>query len=131
MVRFEYRHFAFIGPESTQAAEAAECANEQGQFWQFHETIFANQRGENLGAFRDVALKAFAAALGLDEAEFERCLDSGRYRSVVQLDVQEARRRGVQSTPTIFINDQMVQGALPFEQFQALIEAELAALPTP
>jgi len=131
LVRFEYRHFPFIGPESIQAAAAVECANEQGQFWQFHDTIFANQRGENQGAFHEVALKAFAAELDLDEAEFESCLDSERYDSIVQADLQEARERGVGSTPTVFINGQIVEGLATFERYQSLIEAELAALQTP
>jgi len=126
-VRFEYKHFAVIGMESIRAAEASECANEQGMFWQYHDTLFANQRGENQGAFRDAALKAFAAELGLDQAAFNECLDSGRYRDLVQAELNEGRSRGVQATPTIFINGRKIEGALPFAEFQAVIEAELSS----
>ncbi len=131
LVRFEYKHFAFIGEESIRAAEASECANEQGQFWQYHDTLFLNQGGTNQGAYRDIALKAFAASLGLDEDEFDRCLDSRRFRDLVRAETQEGDSRGVDSTPTILINDQMIQGALAFAQYQSIIEAELTRLSAP
>ncbi|MAU00589.1 MAG: hypothetical protein CL608_25880 [Anaerolineaceae bacterium] len=115
-----------IGPESIRAAEAAACANEQGQFWPYHDTLFANQRGENQGAFRDDTLQAFAAALGLDEAAFNACLDSGRYRDEVQAETAAGQERGVRSTPTLFINGEKVEGAIPFDQLQPMIEAALA-----
>jgi protein-disulfide isomerase len=114
-----------IGPESIRAAEAAACANEQGQFWPYHDTIFANQRGENQGYFNDDALKAFAAALGLDEAAFNDCLDADRYRDKVQAETAAGQERGVRSTPTLFINGELVEGAIPFEQLQSLIEVAL------
>lgn len=125
LVRFEYKNFAVIGPESIRAAEAAACANEQGQFWPYHDAIFANQRGENQGAFRNDTLKAIAAALGLDEAAFNDCLDSDRYREAVEAETAAGQERGVRSTPTLFINGEKIEGAIPFEQLQPLIEAEL------
>ena len=125
-VRFEYHHLAFLGPESLVAAEASEFAAEQGAFWPYHDILFANQAGENQGVFNPDRLKAFAAELGLDTSAFNACLDSGRYRQKIQSDNQAARDRGVTTTPTIFINGQKIEGALPFAQFQAIIEAELA-----
>lgn len=125
-VRFEYNHFPFLGPESIRAAEAAECANEQGAFWQYHDTLFLNQNGENQGAFNDQTLQIFAANLGLDTSAFNSCLDSGKYRESLQTDLATAGERGVNSTPTFFINGEEVRGALPFEQYQAIIEAALA-----
>ena len=124
-VRFEYRHLAFLGPESVRAAEASECANEQGQFWQYHDTLFANQLGENLGAFSDPSLKTFAAALGLDQDAFDDCLDSNRHRAVVNEDSAEASERGVSSTPTIFINGQLIPGVTAFEEIQPIVESQL------
>lgn len=124
-VRFEYKHFAFLGDESTRAAEASECANEQGQFWPYHDTLFLNQRGENSGAFSDQNLKAFAAALGLDEQAFNDCLDSDRFREVVGAEVSESEERAVRSTPTLFVNGEKIEGAVPFERLQPIIEAEL------
>ncbi len=130
-MRFEYKDFAFIGPESSKAAEAAACADEQGQFWPYHNIIYANQSGENQGAFSTDALKAFAAALELDESAFNSCLSSGRYQPNVRLSAEEARGRDVRSTPTLFFNGEILEGALPFEQLQTLIEEELARLDIP
>lgn len=89
--------------------------------------LFANQRGENAGAFRTQALEAFAAALGLDEAAFNECLGSGRYENEVRAETAAAQERGVRSTPTLFVNGEMVEGAVPFSEMQARIEAILAA----
>ena len=126
LVRFEYKQFAFIGAESTRAAEASECALAQGKFWQYHETLFAKQRGENQGAFRDVVLENFAAALGLDTAAFNACLDDRQYQDAVQADVAEGRARGVSSTPTVFINGEKVSVGTSFAQIRPLIETALA-----
>lgn len=125
LVRFEYKHFAFLGAESILAAEASECANEQGQFWPYHDIIFANQRGENQGAFNNATLRFFATTIGLDESEFDACLDSNRYRKDVTADTNSAGEREVRTTPTLFINGEKFEGAVPFDQLQALIEAEL------
>lgn len=125
-MRFEYKHFAFLGAESILAAEAAECANEQGQFWPYHDLLFANQRGENQGAFNNEVFRFLAIALALDEPAFDNCVASRRYREDVQNETATARQRGVQSTPTLFINGERIEGALPFNQIQTLIEAELA-----
>ena len=109
-----------------RAAEAAECANEQDQFWPYHDTLFLNQKGENQSAFDDLVLKNFASLLGLDEAAFNDCLDSDRYRTQLETERREAEARDVKSTPTFIINGQLINGAIPFEQFQSIIESELA-----
>jgi protein-disulfide isomerase len=124
-VRFEYKHFPVIGEESRRAAEAAECAAEQGQFWAYHDTLFLNQQGENLGAFNDGALKTFASAIGLDETAFNECLDSDRYEDVVSQELAEGQEREVQSTPTLFINGEQVVGVVPFSDLQAAIQSAL------
>ncbi|MBP6472990.1 MAG: DsbA family protein [Chloroflexi bacterium] len=125
-VRFEYNNFAFLGAESYRAAEAAECANDQGAFWAYHNALFLNQKGENQGAFNDRVLKTLATNLGLDETTFNSCLDSNKYRESVQAEHDAAAARGVSTTPMFYINGQEVRGALPFEQFQPIIEAALA-----
>jgi len=126
LVRFEYKDFAVIGGESIRAAEAAACANEQGQFWPYHDTLFANQRGENVGSFREDILKLIATALGLDQTAFDSCLDSGKYRDKVEAATAAGQEQGVISTPTLFLNGEKIEGAIPFDQLQPLIEAELA-----
>lgn len=126
LVRYEFNDFAFIGQESLRAAEAATCALEQDSFWQYHDTLFLNQRGENAGAFDDVNLSTFAAALGLDEGDFNNCLGSNRYRNEINDGIIEASDQGVQSTPTFRVNGELIEGLRSFEQFQAIIEAELS-----
>ena len=116
---------AFIGQESTWAAEAAECAGDQGRFWEYHDTLFAEQRGENQGAFSRDNLKRFAADLGLDTAQFNQCLDSGQYRSYVQQQGASAQQLGINSTPTLAVNGQVVQDGSSYSVLQAAIEAAL------
>jgi len=125
-VRFVYRHFAFLGTESVWAAEAAECAGEQGKFWEYHDILFANQRGENEGAFAIDRLKAFARDLGLDGAAFDACLDGERYLAKVQADRAAGQAQGVRSTPTIVVGESIIVGAKPWADYQAAIERELS-----
>jgi len=130
-VRLVWRHFAFLGPESLWAAEAAECAAEQGRFWAYHDKLFIEQAGENRGTFSKANLKRFAAELGLQPDAFQACLDQERYAAQVQGETDEGRRKGVRATPTIFIsnqsNDQKVfEGVPSFEQLRRAIETVAA-----
>jgi protein-disulfide isomerase len=125
-VRFVYRHFAFIGNESLWAAEASECANEQGRFWDYHDKLFAEQSGENRGAFSKDNLRAFAADLGLDTEQFDQCFASGRYEGQVQADIQDAQRRQINSTPSILVNGQYITNGASYPVLQAAVEAALA-----
>ncbi len=121
-----YRHFAFIGKESVEAAEAAECAADQGKFWAYHDKLFANQAGENKGAFRPERLKKFAQDLKLDMKAFNACFDSHKYRNQIEAEREQAKGIGVQTTPTFLVNGQMVLGAYPYQQFRQIIEDQLA-----
>lgn len=123
--RFIYRDFAFLGPESETAAIATECANEQGKFWQYHDYLFTHQNGENQGAFTGTHLKEFAEKIGLDSAKFNQCLDTAKYKDEVAKDTEAGRLLGVSGTPTTFVNGKMITGAVPFAQFQSLIDEEL------
>ncbi len=111
-----------IHPDAFKAAEAANCALEQGRFWQYHDTLFANQ-----DALAVEDLKRYAAALGLNAAEFDTCVDEGKFRDRVQRDMDEGNRYGVSSTPTVFINGRPVIGAVPLEVYDSIIREELAA----
>lgn len=122
---FVWRDFAFLGEESFRSAEAARCAGEQGKFWDYHDNLFNNQRGENEGAFSDQNLRRFAKELKLDEARFNSCFDSGKYRKVVEEVSARGRAVGVNGTPATFINGQLVSGAQPFAVFQKIIDEEL------
>jgi protein-disulfide isomerase len=122
LVRLEFRHFAFLGSESRRAAEAAECAAEQGRFFPYRDALYANQRGENRGAFSDDRLKQIAADLGLDRAAFDAAFDDGRHAPTVARQTADGRALGVKATPTFSINGTTLEGLAPFETFRTLIE---------
>lgn len=123
-VRLVFKNFAFLGQESVWAAEAAYCAAEQGGFWAYHDKLFANQRGENRGAFSKPNLVRFARELGLKAEDFQSCLDSGRYRQKIQDELREGKAQGVNSTPSFIVNGQLVRGA-DYLRLRELIESYL------
>lgn len=125
-VKFAFRHFAFLGDESTWAAEASECANEQGKFWEYHDYLYKNQGPEQSGTFAKDKLKGFAQALSLDTAKFNSCLDSGKYAKNVTDDLAAGQKAGVNGTPTTFVNGQTVVGAQPYSAFKAILDQELS-----
>ena len=122
-VRVVWKDFPLtqIHPEAFKAAEAGNCAREQGKFWEFHDRLFANQQ-----ALQPDALKAHAAEVGLDTAKFSACLDSAKYSERVQQHVSLGSTLGVNSTPAVFINGRPVTGAQPYETFAAVVDEELA-----
>jgi protein-disulfide isomerase len=120
-VRYEVHSMSFIGQESVDAAQAALCAADQNKFWEMHNTIFANQKGENQGAFSKARLKAFAATAGLDTGAFNSCLDSGKYADKVTQERDEGDTRGVSQTPTFFVNDKIYVGTQSADDFKRII----------
>lgn len=122
-IRYVIRNFPItsIHPEAAGAAVAAECAHEQGRFWEYHDLLFSNQADLE----RD-SLKRYAVEAGLDPETFDPCLDSNATVDLVSLDFSEGRDYGVTGTPTFFINGQKLDGALPFASFKILIDAALA-----
>ncbi len=130
-VRFEYHHFIVVdgntgGQESRRAAEASECAKEQGKFWEYHDYLFSHQNGEGQGAFSDANLKAFAVTLQLDTTKFNTCLDTGATAKAVQQDEALARSIGANQTPTVLVNGKLVQDPLNLTELQQMIDAALA-----
>lgn len=136
-VYFVYRSFgSFIGPESKAAAEAAYCAGDQNKFWEYHDILFANQTGENVGAYSNRRLQAFAEELSLDMGAFNNCLNSGKYSDRVEQDRADGTAAGVTGTPAFVVSytvngeqkTRFISGAYPFDQFQAEIEGALAEM---
>lgn len=122
-VKLVFRNFVVMGSASQLAAEAGECAHQQGHFWEYHDRLF-----QNLTEGRRISkdeLTRLAGELGLDTTAFNLCLDSGKYKDEVERDAQEGKRRGVSGTPTFFINDRRIVGAQPFETFKRIIDDEL------
>jgi len=128
-VKLVFQPVALIGDESLWAAEAAECANEQARFWDYHDKLFENQHGENQGAFSMDNLKRFAQELGLDTQTFDQCLDSGKYQALIQAETKDAVDKGVTSTPTFIIGSQTFEGLGSYDEVKNVIEAELRKNP--
>jgi protein-disulfide isomerase len=109
-----------IHPASCLASYAAECASEQGKFWQYADRIFADQQRE----FSRPDLEAHATAVGLDVTSFNNCMNSGRTKGIVRKDIEEATRIGVTATPTLVINGRLLPGLPTPEQFDTIVAAE-------
>ncbi|MEW5987326.1 MAG: thioredoxin domain-containing protein [Chloroflexota bacterium] len=115
-----------IHPQAQKAHESARCARELGgdeSFWTMHDLLFINQDDWGGKADHVEVFKSLAAEAGLPQAEFNECLDSGRYAAAVNVDVAEGQGFGINGTPTFFINGQRLVGAQPFAVFQQAIEA--------
>jgi protein-disulfide isomerase len=117
----------YIGPESKAAAMAAFCAGDQGKFWEFHDILFANQTGENVGDYKDKRLLAFAETLSLDMTKFRSCFDGNQFAQKLQEGLTQGQQAGVGGTPYFLINGTPVEGAQPFENFKQVIDTALGA----
>ena len=122
-VRLVYRHFPLnsIHAQAQKAAEASECASEQGKFWEYHDLLFANQ-----SALQIDNLKSYAKNLGLNQSQFDSCLDSGKYTAKVNQQAQDAVASGITGTPGTWVNDQLVKGAYPVATFKQIIDGMLS-----
>ncbi len=127
-LRVVWRNFENYGLESHDAAVAAHCAGEQDDFWEYHRTLYENQRGVNTGAFGTSSLQRYADEVGLDRAAFDTCLAGTGYDAVISADKKLGRSQGVSGTPTFFINGEKIVGAQPTETFGILIETTLSEI---
>jgi len=119
--RLVYRDFPLsIHPQAQKAAEAAECAGEQGKFFDMHDKMFENGVSGGVGLF-----KRYAQEIGLNQDDFDECLDSGKMAEEVQKDFTDGQKAGVSGTPAFFINGQMISGAQPFSVFKQAIDSAL------
>jgi protein-disulfide isomerase len=123
-VQFVFRNFPLsFHPNAKPAAEYAQCAQEQGKFWQMHDGIFAAQRELSVDKLKEVAAQA-----GLDTAKLEECLASGRPGPQIEEDMRKAQEVGVQGTPSFFINGQSFAGNPTVEGISQAIDAQLSKL---
>lgn len=136
-VYFTYNSFGeFIGSESAAAAEASYCAGDQNKFWEMHDIIFANQTGENVGAYTDRRLTAFADTLGLDMGEFNSCFSSGKHADLVAQDAKDGIAANIKATPSFVLSyivngetkTKLLEGAQSVDAFEQEIKAALAEM---
>jgi protein-disulfide isomerase len=120
-VYFTFTAFSFIGPESIQAAQAAYCAMDQNKFWEYHDALYNNQRGENQGGFSNANLEGFAQTLGLNMDQFKSCLEGGKYNQLVQDNVVYGNNQNIQQTPSFLVDGKLVYQ----DTLLATIDAEL------
>jgi protein-disulfide isomerase len=126
-----FRHYPLPFHQNAQkAAEAAECANKQGKFAEYHDILFEKGTSDGTGlAITD--LKKYADDLGLNHSlgfkrnQFNECLDSGEMASVVSKDMSDGQAAGVSGTPTVFVNGKRIVGAQPLSVFEQAIEEAL------
>lgn len=120
-VRVVYRHFPLrsIHPMAQKAAEASECAADQGKFWEMHDKLFDLN---SAGTLTLEGMKGAAQQLGLNTSSFNNCLDSGEMAAAVDEDYNDGLAGGVSGTPGTFVNGQYLAGALPYEQVKAIID---------
>jgi len=119
---------AVLGRDSLKAATASYCAEEQGQYWEYHDLLYNSQESIDNGWANSERLKAFAFSVGLDMELFESCLDSGKFNKRVQFNINEAKKQGATGTPTfIIVNDkgqqQKLGGAQPYTVFKNVLDS--------
>ncbi len=120
-VRIVWKHQPLaMHQNALPAAEAAEAAREQGKFWPMHDRLFTSQRELSPEAY-----ERFAKEIGLDLGRFQAATRSGKFRSRIQDDQRLAARVGAQATPTLFVNGEKVEGAVPFAMLKAVIDRKL------
>lgn len=122
-----YHDFAWIGEESRQAAQAARCAARQSKFWDYHDILFANQRGYNQGQFSADRLRGFATQTGLDGAAFASCLEQGADLPGIREELTAGRQNGITATPVFIINGQRFAGGTAAAFGKAIDEAAAKA----
>lgn len=124
---FVFVDLAFLGRDSPKAAQASYCAEDQGMYWEYHDTLYNFQDSKIDGGWANSErLKAFAGNLGLDMESFNECLDSGKYSQRVQYNIQQAKAHGVQGTPGFFIvgpdGQEQLSGAQPYSVFKKILD---------
>jgi len=124
-VKFAYRHVAW-DREAGMAAEAADCAGEQGRFKEFHDILFTNLLSKSRVPLSVENLESFASAVEIDPAAFSQCALNRKYASHVQSETEAAMEIGIEYTPTVYINGKPIVGAQAYDTYRERIEEELA-----
>lgn len=117
-IRIIYRDFPFTAEESLPLALAARCAGEQGLFWPMHDKLFENQGKVS----KQEEMVALASQIGADSAKFSSCVASQKYLPQIKKNIDDAEKFGIQGTPTWFFNGYKVEGSMPKEVMQKIVD---------
>jgi len=120
-VHFVWRDYPIITAQSPQAAQAGQCAFDQGKFWQYHDLLYAKAPALSIDD-----LKSYASQIGLNTSQFDQCLDLEQDKAKVNQSMAEARGYGFIGTPSFIVNGQKVIGPASFSQFKSMIDPILA-----
>jgi protein-disulfide isomerase len=127
-IRFAFHPFLFIGSESFAEANAAECAGDVGKFWPVHDYLYAHQAPENSGYWTTDRLLAVLKSLGADTPQVTQCVTSQKYVPWLQQITDQGSQRGVNATPTVYVNGKVLNDLSP-RGLIAAVTAALAAKP--
>lgn len=119
-VQFVWRDFPVITSRSPKAAEAGQCAHDQGAFWSYHDLVYESGLGLDIDA-----LTFYAEKTGLDTEAFAECLNTGRHQATVERDLTEARRLGLRGTPSFLVGERVLPGPPRYEQLVIVIDEAL------
>ena len=130
LVKLAYRQFplpADLHPAARDLSEASECANDQGKFWEFHDKTYAEQaaQGDGTIAVTPSDIANWASSLGLDMTSFNDCFSNKKNAKKIDADQADGQKVSVNSTPTFFVNGQILVGALPYSSFKTIIDQQL------
>ncbi len=133
-VRFLFKDFPIndlADRASSVAAEASYCAGDQGKYWQYHDELYTNWKGENTGWVTKASLQQFASNIGLDQQSFNSCLDSGVHSGLVKSNYDLAVATGLNATPSFIVlidgqTPKLIRGAHPYTTFQQVIDGALS-----
>jgi protein-disulfide isomerase len=121
-VQFVWRDYPVITAQSPKAAEAGQCAFDQGKFWEYHDYIY-----EHTNSLSTDNLKAYAREVGLDGEQFDQCLDSGKNKAKVDESMQQGFQLGFPGAPGFVVNDQKLPGPPMYETLKGIVDEKLAA----
>jgi protein-disulfide isomerase len=129
-VKVIFKDYTIIGPDSITAAHAAHCANDQGQFWAYHDILYNNWTGENNGWASSENLLKFAENVGLDIEQFSQCMIDSKHTSIITNSNQDAKDLGLTGTPAFFVigpdnKVTKIGGAQPYDVFERIFNSEL------
>jgi len=123
-VRWRYRDFPLPTHRySRYAALAAQCAGEQGKFWEMHDQLFSNHQWAQTGKNPRSLFRDFAKSAGLDLDKYDACIDGQRYAGRIQASLQEGEALGIGGTPTFFVNGKRFDGHPTSDAFKALVDS--------